>query len=344
MATQKHIRFDWAIKRLLRDKANFGILEGFLSELLMTDIHIVEILESESNRLHETNKQNRVDILVKGQNDELMLIEVQNEREHDYFHRMNYGQAKLTSEHIDSGDTYDKIKRVFSINIVYFELGQGADYIYIGRTNFQGMHTHDSLGLSAKQKKLYANAKNVADIFATYYIIKVNNFDNIAHTTLDEWVYFLKTSEIKDDFKAKGLAEAKTKMRIDNLAGIEKEEYDNYIKEQRIREGEIHTAFFDGQFDARKQLEPLLEEERKQKAEAQKREEEERKQKEEERRQKEEERRQKEEERLQKEEAQKRIEKTIHRQYNRGASKEELAKDFGMSVKEIERILGEKKI
>lgn len=28
------IRFDWAAKRLLRNKANFGVLEGFLTVLL----------------------------------------------------------------------------------------------------------------------------------------------------------------------------------------------------------------------------------------------------------------------------------------------------------------------
>ena len=41
-----HISFDWAIKKLLRSKANFGILEGFLSELLHEDIKIMEILET----------------------------------------------------------------------------------------------------------------------------------------------------------------------------------------------------------------------------------------------------------------------------------------------------------
>lgn len=27
----RYIRFDWAIKRLLRQKVNFGVLEGFLT-------------------------------------------------------------------------------------------------------------------------------------------------------------------------------------------------------------------------------------------------------------------------------------------------------------------------
>ena len=38
------IRFDWAVKRLLRNKANFKVIEGFLSELLHDDIKIQNIL------------------------------------------------------------------------------------------------------------------------------------------------------------------------------------------------------------------------------------------------------------------------------------------------------------
>lgn len=258
MAKDKHIRFDWAMKRLLRQKSNFGILEGFLSELLMQDIKILEIIDSESNKLHENDKSNRVDILVKSTNDELMLIEVQNEREHDYFHRMNYGQAKLTTEHISAGDFYDKIKKVYSINIVYFELGQGQDYVYIGKTQFKGIHKKDILNLSKSQKKAYTNIKEVSDIFATYYIIKVNNFDKVAENSLDEWIYFLKNSEIKEEFKAKGLQEAKEKMRTDNLESAEKADYEAYVKEQRIKGAEFFSARIDGILESEQKFMPII--------------------------------------------------------------------------------------
>ena len=33
-----HIRFDWAIKKLLRDKANYVVLEGLISEIFKEDI------------------------------------------------------------------------------------------------------------------------------------------------------------------------------------------------------------------------------------------------------------------------------------------------------------------
>ena len=78
------IRFDWAVKRLLRNKANFVILEGFLSELLGEDIFIQEILESKSNKENKYAKFNRVDLLIKNLKGELIIIEVQNDKEHDY--------------------------------------------------------------------------------------------------------------------------------------------------------------------------------------------------------------------------------------------------------------------
>ena len=63
--TDNVIRFDWAAKNILRDKASFVILEGFLSALLGEKVSIMELLESESNRQRRTAKANRVDVKAK---------------------------------------------------------------------------------------------------------------------------------------------------------------------------------------------------------------------------------------------------------------------------------------
>ena len=97
----KYIRFDWAIKRLLRNKANFGVLEGFLTVLLGEKIQIMEILESEGNQQREDDKFNRVDIKARNSKDEIILVEVQNTRELYYLERILYGVAKAITEHID---------------------------------------------------------------------------------------------------------------------------------------------------------------------------------------------------------------------------------------------------
>jgi len=84
MPIRKLITFDWALKRLLRSNANFDILEGFLSELLKEDIKILEILDSESNKETSVDNYNRVDLKTLNSRQEVILIEIQYERELDY--------------------------------------------------------------------------------------------------------------------------------------------------------------------------------------------------------------------------------------------------------------------
>ncbi|MBD0401564.1 Rpn family recombination-promoting nuclease/putative transposase [Flammeovirga sp. EKP202] len=223
------IRFDWAMKRLLRNKADYVVLEGFLSELMQEDITIDSILESEGNQETALDKFNRVDILVKNQKGEYVIVEVQNQLEYNYFQRMLYGTSKVLMEYISLGQPYHHIKKVYSVNIVYFDLGQGADYVYHGKTNFQGIYQNDALELSGKQKVFLGEDKTPSDLFPEYYIIKVNQFDDVARNTLDEWIYYFKNNEIKDNFKAKGLEQAKEILKVDKMSKSEQVSYKKHI-------------------------------------------------------------------------------------------------------------------
>ena len=232
MNSRSLIRFDWAIKRLLRNKANFTILEGFLSELLREMVSIVTILESEGNQKFENDKYNRVDILVKNSKDELVIVEVQNQNEYDYFHRMAYGTSKVITEYISVGEPYKNVKKVYSVNIVYFDLGQGDDYIYYGRTDFIGIHKKDKLRLSDKQVEILGKSEPF-EIFPEYYVIKVNQFNDNAISTLDEWIYYLKNNEIRDEFTAKGIDKVKELLRVDNLSEEDLASYKKYQEDLR---------------------------------------------------------------------------------------------------------------
>ncbi|KAA6326006.1 hypothetical protein EZS27_024837, partial [termite gut metagenome] len=211
------VSFDWAMKRLLRNKANFEVLEGFLSVLLKRSIKIERILESESNQDTDRDKFNKVDILVEDQNGEMIIIELQYEREFDYYHRMLYGTSKVIVDHMSKGDEYAKVKKVYSINIVYLDPGIGRDYVYHGKTEFKGLHhTEDELHLSTGQREKFRKQK-AGDIHPEYYILKVNQFDDVAKDPLDEWIYYLKNDQIKSDFKAPGLDKAREVLEYDLL-------------------------------------------------------------------------------------------------------------------------------
>ena len=229
----KLIRFDWAMKRMLRDKANFVVLEGFLSVLLNDNIKIESILSSQGNKKDEDDKYNDVDILVQNTNNEYVIVEIQNTKQHDYFHRILYGASKVITEYIDEGQTYSNVKKVISITIAYFDLGQGEDYVYHGTTNFKGIHHNDTLNLSLKQKLLY-DKYQVHEIYPEFWIIKAGLFDEEkVNSKLDEWVYFLKTGGVLESFTAAGIEEAKVKLDKMKLSRKDRLEYEAYVERQR---------------------------------------------------------------------------------------------------------------
>ena len=210
------IRFDWAMKRLLRQKSNFVVVEGFLSVLLDEDIRIHRFLESESNQTDREDKFNRVDMLAEDSSGRLIIIEMQNEQEYDYFHRMLYGTSKSVTEYISIGEGYGSVKKVYSINIVYFELGQGSDYVYHGRTEFRGLHNPDDiLQLTERQRKMFSGVE-AGDIFPEYYVLRVNDFNKVAVTPLDEWIAFLKTGFIPMLYRMRRRGEMESS-RIDGV-------------------------------------------------------------------------------------------------------------------------------
>ncbi len=249
---RKLISFDWAIKRLLRSKANFGVLEGFLSELLHTDITIIEILDSESNKDLADSKLNRVDIKVKDASGSLIIIEIQYSRELDYLQRILFGTSKAIVEHMAESNAYSNVVKVISVNILYFKFGTEDDYVYHGTTTFRGIHSNSILELNESQKKLYSHRK-VAEIYPEYYLINVNNFNDTAKDTLDEWIYFLKNETIEETFKAKGLKEARDTLDILKMDEKERAEYERYCDQLRYEASMYESTYITGREEGREE-------------------------------------------------------------------------------------------
>ena len=109
------------------------------------------------------------------------------------------------------------------------------------------MHKKDLLQLSKKEREHYPpRVDHVAHVFPEYYILKVSGFDLKVKNTLDEWIYALKESEIKPEFKAQGIHEAGEKLALLNLSEEERFAYDRHIKDVRISLSTLDSAFSDG--------------------------------------------------------------------------------------------------
>jgi len=250
MQERKLIRFDWALKRLLRNKADYVVLEGFLSVLLGEDIKIISIKESEGNQEHAKDKFNRVDIFVENSKGEFLIIEMQNSEEVDYYYRMLYGVSKAITEHMSIGDDYYNVRKIYHINILYFRMGNGSDYVYHGSTEYRGIHNNTVLQLTEKEREFFTK-DNVKDLYPEYYILCVKDFDNVAKNSLDEWIYYLKNAEIPESFTAQGLKEARDALLYDDMTDEEKRAYIHYLNQTRYERNTIKNSYDKGKIEGK---------------------------------------------------------------------------------------------
>ena len=134
---------------------------------------------------------------------------------------------------------------MYSISILYFDIGRGTDYLYHGQNSFVGVHTGDFLEVSTKEKNAIVR-KLPAEIFPEYFLIRVNEFNKVAVTPLEEWIEYLKTGVIHPDTKAPGLEEARRKLVYYNMNKAEQLAYDEHINAIMIQNDVLSTAAMEG--------------------------------------------------------------------------------------------------
>lgn len=257
MSDSNYIRFDWAIKRILRDKAHFDVLEGLMTVLIGQPITITEILESESNQDSREDKFNRVDVKAKTADGEIIIVEVQLAKEANFVQRILFGASKAVIEQIGIGKGYEAIKKVYSINVLYFNLGEGSDYAYHGRTLFTGMNDPDSvLRFTNKREEKYmaettSRIVPPEDVLPEYFLLRVNQFNDVAKTPIEEWMAYLKSGVIKDDTRTPGLQAAREKLNYMRMTAEERHAYDDYMVSVHAARDVYQTAIAEARAEER---------------------------------------------------------------------------------------------
>ena len=251
----KYVRFDWAIKRILRDKANKEVLEGLITVLLGDPVTITEILESENNKERLEDKTNRVDVKAKTSKGEYIIVEVQLTKERDFFQRIIFGTATSINDQIGIGQDYSVIKKIYSINILYFEFGCGDDYAYHGVTTFRGMTKKDSvLRYNNEKEERYISSKRMTmpeEVFPEYFLLLVNHFNEVAKTPIEEWMEYLKDAVIREDTTTPGLQAAREKLAYMSMTEQEQREYRDYMVSVHAAKDAWDTAIDEAKAEGR---------------------------------------------------------------------------------------------
>ena len=113
-----------------------------------------------------------------------------------------------------------------------------------------GVHTGDLLQVTTKEKDAIVR-RLPSEIFPEYFLIRLNEFDKVAVTPLEEWLDYLKNGHIRPDTTAPGLAEARQKLIYYNMDAAEREAYDRHVDAIMIQNDVLGTAKLEGLLEGR---------------------------------------------------------------------------------------------
>ena len=91
----------------------------------------------------------------------------------------------------------------------------------------------------------------VSQLYPEYYILKVNDFNNVAKSPLEEWIYYLNTGELPDGATAPGLDKVRERLKLDKMSKDELNAYYRHLDNIVILKDNIFTEREEGRAEGR---------------------------------------------------------------------------------------------
>jgi predicted transposase/invertase (TIGR01784 family) len=227
------VSFDYAIKYLLKDKGDYDIVEGFISTLISScgykPIKIKALLESASNKESKELKSSIADLVVEDDAGNKYIVEIDRSYTSLFLHKACFNSSRLIVDSISSNDDYSTIKKIIHINLLYFPFGNIKAPLHYGKTIFHEIdRVHPkSLHIADLGMKFF----DAHNIFPEYFVISVPLFNDVIKDELDEWLYMMKHSEVKKDFKSPYMKKVADRLNILKMSPADRKEYTSYRNE-----------------------------------------------------------------------------------------------------------------
>jgi predicted transposase/invertase (TIGR01784 family) len=225
------ISFDYAIKYLLKDKGDYEIVEGFISALLGSEgykpVKIKALLDGESNKESRYLKRSIADVIVEDEQGNNYIVEIDRAYTDLFLNKAVFNTSRLIVDNLGANQDYLQIKKVFHINLLYFPFENTKAPLHHGKVIFHEIdHTHP-IDVHLIDRGMHTFDSH--NIFPEYFIVSIPLFDDVIKEEIDEWLYLMKHSEVKEDFKSPYMQKVAQRLSILKMTNQEREVYDSYV-------------------------------------------------------------------------------------------------------------------
>ena len=239
------VSFDYAIKYLLKDKGDYGIVEGFISALLKTkgykDIKIVALLETESNKEDSKSKRSLADLIVEDDDHHKYIIEIERNVKDSFIHKACFNTSRLIVDNLAQREDYTQIIKIFHISLLYFPIGNGNGAIYHGKTIIHEIETNEKLSVHIKNQET-GEVFDATDILPEYFYISVPLFNDRLEKEIDDWLHVMKYDEVPKNYHSPYMVQVAEKLSILKMTPEERANYSYYQKKLYNDRDELQAA------------------------------------------------------------------------------------------------------
>ena len=239
------VSFDYAIKYLLKDKGDYGIVEGFISALLKTkgykDIKIVALLETESNKEDSKRKRSLADLIVEDEDHHKYIIEIERNVKDSYIHKACFNTSRLIVDNLAQREDYTQIIKIFHISLLYFPIGNSNGAIYHGKTIIHEIETNEKLSVHIKNQET-GEVFDATDILPEYFYISVPLFNDRLEREIDDWLHVMKYDEVPPNYHSPYMVQVAEKLSILKMTPEERANYSYYQKKLYNDRDELQAA------------------------------------------------------------------------------------------------------
>jgi predicted transposase/invertase (TIGR01784 family) len=250
------ISFDYAIKYLLRDKGEYGIVEGFISALLKTKgykgVKIVAVLESESNKEDKKSKRSLADVVVEDEDHNKYIVEIERHAKKSFVHKACFNTARLIVDNLAERQDYTKIVKILHISLLYFPLSEAKGIVYHGETVIREVETNEKLSVHIENKKT-GEKFDATNILPEYFFISVPSFNDRLEKEIDDWLYVMKYDEIPENYHSPYMEQVAEKLSVLKMTKKERTQYSYYQKQLYNDRDELEEAEVKGIEKGRKE-------------------------------------------------------------------------------------------
>jgi hypothetical protein len=238
------ISFDYAIKYLLKSKGDYDIIEGFISALFAAQgyppVKINALLDSESNKETLDLKKSIADLIVEDAEGNKYIVEIERSYTPNFMHKACFNSSRVVVDGIYGSQDYTSIKKVFHISLLYFSTKEMQKPIYHGKTIIHEVDTKNPVDVNIANEGLVIF--NTPNVFPEYFFISVPMFDDVINMEIDEWLYVMKHSDIKEGFKSPYMAKVMERLAVIKMSADERNEYIYYQKQSVYSQDVIKAA------------------------------------------------------------------------------------------------------